>query len=159
MCWNITSNYLLSNIDTNIIRFPIIDSYCPKGILCGRRLETVVWNTSDDDDDDRILDHFCYCLQAPGPRDTLFGRHSEGIRDELKFRDRSLFQFTLIECTTWCVKNTLFCIKSPGTVNGQSFENSQILELFCRYIFTFLWAFFKALSTQKALRATLALRV
>ena len=27
--------------------------------------------------------------------DTLFGRHSQGIRDELTFRDRSLFQFTI----------------------------------------------------------------
>ncbi len=39
-------------------------------------------------------------LLSTRARDTFFGRHSQGIRDELKFRDRSLFQFTLIECTT-----------------------------------------------------------
>ena len=33
-------------------------------------------------------------------RDTIFGWHSQGIREELKFRDRSLFSFTLKVCTT-----------------------------------------------------------
>ena len=37
------------------------------------------------------------CRSAPY---TIFGCHSQGIREELKFRDRSLFSFTVNECTT-----------------------------------------------------------
>ena len=116
---------------------------CPKGFLCGRRLNIVVWNTVS------VRTDFGPLLSlSTRPRDTLFGRHSQGIRDELKFRDRSLFQFTLIECTTWCVKNTLFWTKSPRTVNDRSFENDRFLDLFCRYVFTFLWAFLSVVHTK-----------
>ena len=40
------------------------DHYCPKGILCGRRLKTCVGSSRER----RILDQFRHCVEAPGTR-------------------------------------------------------------------------------------------
>ena len=40
--------------------------FCPKGILCGRRLKTIVRNTvSDDDDDDGLWTTFVTVYKTP----------------------------------------------------------------------------------------------
>ena len=126
---------------------------CPKGILCGRRLKSDVCSPSADGDGFSAVLPLC-----SSACDTLFGWHSQGIRDQLKSLDRSVLQkHTDVAHQETCQKHT-FKIKSPRVVNGRPVEIDDFwihsvgtFSLFCQL--------FQASFTQNDLRATLALRV
>ena len=63
---------------------------CPKGILCGRRLETCVrLSVMSAPPPTIFLKVLSPCRSAPY---TIFGWHSQSIRDQLKSTDRSVLQ-------------------------------------------------------------------
>ena len=120
-----------------ILIHSLLNNYCPKGILCGRRLKSDVREyvrrrrrlPTD-------FRPFCHCSAAPG---THF------LGGTVKASAISWNQWISQFCkniptsrNTRPVKNALFWIKSPRLVNGRPIENWRFWGSFCRYVFTFL---------------------
>ena len=87
-------------------------NYCPKGILCGRRLKTCVRLSVRSPPTNIFLEVLSPCRSAPY---TIFGCHSQGICDHLKSTDRSVLQKHTDDLQhATCQKHT-FSIKKSTT--------------------------------------------
>ena len=149
--------------DSKLISYMVIiyhksANYCPKGILCGRRLKTCVRECVRRRRR-RLANRFSgvlpLCSSTPY---TFFGWHSQGIRNQLKSVDPSVLQkHTDVAHQEICQKHT-FWIKNPRLANGRSFKK-RVFWIHFVSVFSRFCQLFQALCTQNDLRATLALRV
>ena len=125
--------------------------------MCGRRLKTCIRKCVRRRR--RLADRFPGVLPlCSSTLYTLFGWHSQGIRDQLKSLDQSVLQkHTDVAHQETCQKHTFLDQKST---TGK-WTNFQKCDFWIHFVsmFSLFCQLFQASFTQNDLRATLALRV